>query len=379
MKIVIGGDIVPTINNVEKFENADVRYLIGEKLEEIIQSADFSIFNLEVPLVDKKNPISKCGPNLIAPTKTINGLKAINKHFFGLANNHILDQGTSGLYSTMELLKQNNIAYAGAGKNLQEACRPYIFEKDELSIGVYCCAEHEFTIATEVDAGANPYDPLYSFDHVLELKKQCDFVIVLFHGGKEHYRYPSPDIQRIFRRFSEKGADLIIAQHTHCIGCYEEYNGSFLIYGQGNFLFSMKHDEFWDSSLLVEVEIEKNKPAVMKYYPIISEGNRIYLAEGEQQKNIQKQYEERSQEIKNSGFVAQNYCQYARRFGPFYAKIIRGEKNFLKRVFLHFFRKTFSFFYNKKRLLALLNFIECEAHRELTIQEIKRCLKDDYK
>lgn len=34
------------------------------------------------------------------------------------------------------------------------------------------------------------------------------------------------------------GADIITAQHTHCNGCEEWYNGTYLLYGQGNFLFS---------------------------------------------------------------------------------------------------------------------------------------------
>ena len=37
-----------------------------------------SIFNLETPITDDFNPIAKCGPNLIAPTSTIKGIKALN-------------------------------------------------------------------------------------------------------------------------------------------------------------------------------------------------------------------------------------------------------------------------------------------------------------
>jgi len=55
---------------------------------------------------------------------------------------------------------------------------------------VYTCAEHEFTIATENTPGANPFDPLESLDHIQELKSKCDFVLVLYHGEKAHYRYP---------------------------------------------------------------------------------------------------------------------------------------------------------------------------------------------
>lgn len=45
-----------------------------------------------VPITDKRN--------LIAPTCTINGIKAFNPSLVTLANNHILDQDEQGLKST---------------------------------------------------------------------------------------------------------------------------------------------------------------------------------------------------------------------------------------------------------------------------------------
>ena len=77
-------------------------------------------------------------------------------------------------------------------------------------IGIYACVEHEFTVATEKESGANPIDLLETPDHIVELKKQCDYVIVLYHGGKEQYRYPSPNLQKTCRKLVEKGADLVV-------------------------------------------------------------------------------------------------------------------------------------------------------------------------
>lgn len=80
-KIIIGADLVPTESNYNYFKGCETEYLIGKKITEKLNNADFTIFNLEVPLTDKKNPINKCGPNLSAPTDTIAGIKAINSHF----------------------------------------------------------------------------------------------------------------------------------------------------------------------------------------------------------------------------------------------------------------------------------------------------------
>lgn len=128
VKILIGADLVPTKTNEESFIKADVDKLADEKLREVLKEADYRIFNLEVPLTDKRTPISKNGPNLIAPSKTVNGIKAFNVDFLTLANNHILDQGKIGLASTEKALQEAGINYAGVGNTAKEASRPYIAE-----------------------------------------------------------------------------------------------------------------------------------------------------------------------------------------------------------------------------------------------------------
>ena len=108
-RILIGADLVPTKSNYELFIKGDSKELIGIELETIIKKADFTVFNLEVPLTDTKAPISKCGPALIAPTTCINGIKKINRYFFTLANNHIMDQGEQGLQSTLDIFRKKGI------------------------------------------------------------------------------------------------------------------------------------------------------------------------------------------------------------------------------------------------------------------------------
>ena len=125
-QIIIGADICPTENNYTLFQTGNVQDLIGTELQKILNTAKYSIFNLEVPLFDGDNPILKCGPNLKAPTNCINGIKKINPYFFTLANNHIMDHGERGLESTIRILKENNISFSGVGENIDEASKPFI-------------------------------------------------------------------------------------------------------------------------------------------------------------------------------------------------------------------------------------------------------------
>lgn len=370
MNILIGGDLVPTATNKSLFENGKAEALVGRELLDVLNKADYRIFNLETPLTDVEAPIDKNGPNLIAPTAAVKGYTALGVNLLSLANNHILDQGSDGLKATIEALEQNNIAHLGAGDNLSVAAKPYIFELDGEKIGVYACAEHEFTIATETTGGANPFDCLETFDHILSLKKQCDYVIVLYHGGKEHYRYPSPNLQRVCRKLVEKGADLVICQHSHCIGCEEKYMNGTIVYGQGNFIFDYSNNEFWQTSLLIGIEGKK-----IIYYPIEKKQNIIGLANGEQAKKILDEFYARSEEIKLEGFIEREYKNFADEMIRGYLLALSGKKGIIfkavNKLSRHKFVKRYiRSRYKKANLLSVKNVIECEAHRELLLRGI---------
>lgn len=381
VEVLIGGDICPTQSNYNLFSEGRIDDLLGSELKEVLRSADYTIFNLEVPLTDKKEPLNKCGPNLIAPTGTIVGLGALNPHFFGLANNHILDQGEDGLNSTIELLKKHGISYSGAGSNLDEARTAFIYNVKDITIGIYCCAEHEFTIAEKNKAGANPFDALESFDHTEQLKKECDFVIVLYHGGKEHYRYPSPQLQKICRKFVDKGADLVVCQHSHCIGCEEKWNAGTIVYGQGNFLFDNSESEYWKSGLLISCTFDtKDTSPIISYIPIAKNGCGVRLAQEAQKEGILKDFYIRSSEIQKEGFIEKQYTEFAKKNISSYLYTVLGIRS---RMILRIFNKLsgYRFFdhyakriYRSAGLLAVQNIIECEAHRELFLGGIKESI-----
>lgn len=373
-KIIIGGDVVPTKSNWKLFAEGNIDELIGEGLKALLGSADYTVFNLEVPLTEQESPIEKCGPNLIAPTETISGLKAINPHFFTLANNHILDQGEQGLYSTMDTLYKAGIKYAGAGRNLDEASKGFVKEINGIRLGIYCCVEHEFSIATENSAGANPFDPLVSLDHISTLKNESDYVIVLYHGGKEHYRYPSPYLQKVCRKIVDKGADLVVCQHSHCIGCEEKWNGGTIVYGQGNFLFDHSESEFWQTGVLIELTLAA-EGGYVSYVPLRKNNSVVRLDKEGGEKTL-CQYKERSKDITRDGLIEKKYSEFAEQMLYQYLAAIQGNRcrtlvyRILNKMTSHRFERHYMHhvYKNYGWILKLVNCIECEAHRELFLK-----------
>lgn len=373
MNILIGADLVPTASNESLFELGDAKELLGTELLNVLDMADYRIFNLEVPLTDREQPILKCGPNLIASTKCIAGYQAIGVDLLTLANNHILDQGQEGIESTIRVLNQGKIAYTGVGNTLEEAIEPYIFNCEGKTIGVYACAEHEFSIATRCAAGANPIDWLESPDHVASLKAVCDYVIVLYHGGKEHYRYPSPNLQRICRKLVEKGADLVVCQHSHCIGCEEKYLDGNIVYGQGNFLFDDSDSEFWQTSLLVAVGDDYK----ISYIPLVKCKNKVRMAQGERARQILEEFKFRSNRICEKNFIENEYSRFSKSMLNGYLASFTGKGgNIFFRALNKLSRRRWIATLDKrlshKYKTTIRNYMECEAHRELFLEGLKK-------
>jgi len=349
--ILIGADIVPTEPNIRLFEAGDAQKILTGGLYEEFMSADYKIFNLECPLSDISEPILKSGPNLLASRASINGYCAMGIDLLCLANNHTLDQGKAAFADMVANLKERKINYIGGGLTYEEAHKPHIFELGGIKFGVINFCEHEFSWFEDYGIGANGFDPLYSLDEVSALKERCDYLIALYHGGREHYRYPSPELQRICRRIAEKGANLVICQHTHCVGAGESYAGADIIYGQGNTVFTKEGvAECWNTSMLVRLVIEDGKISV-EFLPIerTEVGAKI-----SSDKSILEGYLKRSEEISGGpeavkeiylNFVRENAQCAIDHLGYYAEATVKGTK----------------------RGAACRNIINCAPHRELLV------------
>lgn len=369
--LLIGGDVVPTASNAERFSEGDICHLVDGGIRGVFESAGFRALNLETPLVDEESPIEKCGPALSARTSSVRGLTALGIDAVALANNHIMDQGARGLSSTISALDGADILHFGAGQSLGEARLPLVVEIGTQRVGVYACAEHEFSIAGEEWSGANPFDPLASLQHVRELRGKCDIVVALYHGGKEHYRYPSPLLRARCRALVDAGANVVVCQHSHCVGCEESWHEGTIVYGQGNFLFDHQDNEFWATGLLVEVDFDDG--ACVRYHPIVKDGASVRLANTAEAREIMKGFQERSEQIKVPGFVEEECRRYARScLNGYLLGVMPGARSLPFRVLNKLCGGNLAErLYGRQTLLALQNYVECEAHNELLAEGIK--------
>lgn len=159
--------------------------------------------------------------------------------------------------------------------------------------------------------GARPFLPYDTILDIREAKQHNDHVIVIYHGGKEQCEYPSPRLRRQSQAFVEHGADVVLCQHSHCIGCYEQYENGHILYGQGNFHFVGFQDEHphWQSGFMVHVLIDKE--LTLRFVPVVITGRGIALAQGEERARILSQFEERSRHLHDGQWLKgwQEFCE----------------------------------------------------------------------
>lgn len=274
MKVIIAGDFAPRARLAEQVENRKFQEIFSDNLVNLIKSADYSLVNFECPIVeDDYKPIKKCGPNLGCTADAADALKYAGFTAVTMANNHILDYGTDGLYKSIDCCRKIGLDVVGVGNNLQEAERTLYVERNGKKLAIINCCEHEFSIATDTTGGANPLNPIRQYYCIQEAKKKADYVLVIVHGGHEHYQLPSPRMQETYRFFIDAGADAIVNHHQHCYSGYETYNGKPIFYGLGNFCFDWNDtpSKKWTEGYLVEIDF--NVEITYRIYPYCQYGN----------------------------------------------------------------------------------------------------------
>ena len=295
MKTLFLGDTSPSKNSKESFRRKEVDILFKDVVG-YMKDSDFTFVNLECALTECEEGIKKFGPALSAPKEVAEILKGLGVDVCGLSNNHTLDLGIKGSEDTLAALSEAGIDYTGWGENYEDSRKNYVFERDGEKICVIAVCEHEYSYALENRLGARPYDEYDTMEDIRLARESADRVIVIYHGGKEYCRYPSPRLVRLCRAMARCGADMVLCQHSHCIGCYEMYENCHILYGQGNFHFiSDNPNEGWYTSLGVKYDTKTHE---IEFTPMRALQDGITLAKGEDKEQILAAFEKRNSELK---------------------------------------------------------------------------------
>jgi len=301
LKIVAVGDINLGRGVKAWVEKQEKRYIYPfEEVVDILKRNDVIFGNLEEPITASTKGLAGIDEGgkyvLKNDPEAINGIIYAGFNLLSLANNHILDYYEKGLLDTMEILDRNNIAYAGAGKNLEEARNPAVLEKKGQKIGMLAYTDMAEVVykgdpplmflAGEETCGVAPTRKEYILEDIKKYRNSFDILIVSMHWGVEYSYEPTESQVALAHEIIDRGADIIIGHHTHRCQGVEIYKGKPIFYSLGNFLFD-QNNPLNQESFIFEMEMEDKKLTALSGIPFkVINKSRIVPAKGAEAKEM---------------------------------------------------------------------------------------------
>lgn len=221
-----------------------------EGVAPLLEGSDEIIINLETVLT--KNPgepiEGKEYPGCDDPDVTIEILKKLGVTAVTLANNHAMDFGEKKLVEMIDLLRSNGIATIGAGRNTEEARKPYVITLPESGEKVYILngmrARKRYI---EYGFFAKKNKPGIASTNISSIKKSIDDIrqrdakakiIVIPHWQGIDYK----DVGEAHRQWCEEilayDSDMIIGHGSHKKDQVIEVGGKKAYLSLGNFIFN---------------------------------------------------------------------------------------------------------------------------------------------
>lgn len=255
-----------------------------------------------------------------------------------------------------------------------EAEKPLYKTIGSQNLAVINCCEHEFSIATDKNAGANPLNPIRQFHAIQEAKQKADYVLVIVHGGHEHYQLPSVRMQETYRFFIDAGADAIVNHHQHCYSGYEVYCGKPIFYGLGNFCFdeSGSLPDSWYNGYLVVLDFHEEK-VNYRIYPYVQCKENATVSLLHDRTEFDKSIAVLNDIIADPQKLRKaNDEYYSTTVKNFMAMYQPYENRILNKLYrMHLLPSLVS----KKKFLRILNYIDCETHRDKQLFALKKIVE----
>lgn len=240
--VVASGDVLvhPALTDQARADSRtgepDFRPLLAG-IAPVVRDADLALCHLEVPLAEPDGPFAGY-PGFNAPPQIADALADIGYDSCTTASNHTLDQGTEGVFRTLDALDAAGLDHTGSARSPVEATTALIHD-----VGSARVAQVSFTygynglekpddepwLANTLDA-----DAVRSAAAAAK-EAGADVVIASLHWGAEYEPEPTPEQVALAEELlADPAVDLIVGHHAHVVQPFERIGGEWVAYGLGN-------------------------------------------------------------------------------------------------------------------------------------------------
>lgn len=196
--------------------------------------------NLEAPVLAQAadNPLREQHPHRMRP-RYLPALSDVGFSLLHLANDHTMDQGPEALEETLQHLQEEDLAWIGAGPDLQAARRAVIFDAGHTRVAVIGVYPPSSTFrkmsfyATEDTPGINPMNKTALTEDVQRLRDEADVVMLSVHWGRP-YRNVVKRQRELALVAAEAGVDVIHGHGAHRAQDVEIVGGIPVVFNVGN-------------------------------------------------------------------------------------------------------------------------------------------------
>ncbi len=210
------------------------------------RAADLTFGNLETTISMHGAPTG-CGYCFRADPRVMNGLTFAGFDVLSVANNHTHDYGPVAFADTIGYLASQSIAAAGGEKLVLETVRG---TRVAYLAYTYPIAEERMRA------------------DIALMRTQADIVVVSMHAGTEYEPVHDADQERIAHAAVDAGADLVIGTHPHVVQDVEQYNGKWIVYSLGNFVFDQDWSDATRQGLMVRATVAHGAIVSLDRIPI---------------------------------------------------------------------------------------------------------------
>ena len=251
-----------------------------QRITDSIKKSDMAVGNMEFPIAPpftSKPWIFNCHPSVL------DALKKSGFTMMHIANNHILDQKEDGVRSTIHFLRKHGLDYIGADLDIKSSRSGIIKNSNGIRIGfIGYTSVLNYTIPKKRNGY---YINLFHFDSqvfedIHNIKKQCDYLIMVAHTGSEYALLPEKRDQNLMKQYINAGVDLIIGHHPHVLQPIEKYKSAdnrncFIFYSLGNFISNQgskhklphgKNEISTRDSVILTVQLSKEDDKITTNY-----------------------------------------------------------------------------------------------------------------
>jgi len=286
--ISVAGDILLDRGVAVRMEAEGPEYPY-EMVRGIFSDDDITLANLECPLTDVFDPSLKRRDLVFrAAPQNARFLKEAGFDILNLANNHSMDHKGAGLLQTISLLDEQGITPVGAGGDHEEAISARYEYVSGLKIGFIGCSVFppEGFVCTGADCDVARIDPERIESEISRAKAGCDFLVVTVHWGNEYENYPSDRQRELAHLMLDAGADIIAGHHPHVIQGVEKYNGKYVFYSLGNFVFDRQIQKGTDTCIILQIRACRHKAADVSIIPVNIDSCQPRPAQGDEAHRI---------------------------------------------------------------------------------------------